>query len=124
MRVSVILSTYNAPEWLEKVVWGYSVQSRRDFDVLVADDGSTYETSLLVHRLRRQTGLNIHHVWHEDRGFRKCTILNRAIEAATGDYLIFSDGDCIPPGTSSHGTWSLPGPDACSPAVTFGCRWP
>ena len=98
MRVSVILSTYNAPEWLEKVVWGYSVQSRRDFDVLVADDGSTYETSLLVHRLRRQTGLNIHHVWHEDRGFRKCTILNRAIEAATGDYLIFSDGDCIPRG--------------------------
>ena len=96
MRVSVILSTYNAPEWLEKVVWGYSVQSYRDFDVLVADDGSTHETALLIHRLRGQTGLSIHHVWHEDRGFRKCTILNRAIEAASGDYLIFSDGDCIP----------------------------
>jgi len=96
MRVSVILSTYNAPEWLEKVVWGYAVQSHRNFELLLADDGSTQETVLLVHRLRAQTGLNIHHLWHEDRGFRKCTILNKAIEAAGGDYLIFSDGDCIP----------------------------
>jgi len=35
-------------------------------------------------------------VWHEDQGFRKTVILNRAILAAAGDYLIFSDGDCIP----------------------------
>lgn len=98
MRVSVILSTYNAPEWLEKVVWGYAVQSHRDFELLVADDGSTHETALLLHRLRGQTGLNLHHLWHEHRGFRKCTILNKAIEAARGDYLIFSDGDCIPRG--------------------------
>ncbi len=96
MRVSVILSTYNAPKWLEKVIWGYSVQSHRAFDLLVADDGSTQETALLIRRLRAQTGLDIHHVWHEDRGFRKCEILNRAIEAAPGDYLVFSDGDCIP----------------------------
>jgi len=96
MRVSVVLSTYNAPEWLEKVVWGYAVQSHRDFELLVADDGSAPETALLIHRLRGQTGLTIHHLWQEDRGFRKCTILNKAIEAARGDYLIFSDGDCIP----------------------------
>lgn len=98
MRVSAILSTYNAPEWLEKVVWGYAVQSYRDFELLVADDGSTQETALLIHRLRGQTGLTIHHLWQEDRGFRKCTILNKAIEAARGDYLVFSDGDCIPRG--------------------------
>ncbi|MFW6078440.1 MAG: glycosyl transferase family 2, partial [Gemmatimonadota bacterium] len=35
--------------------------------------------------------------WHEDRGFRKSEILNRAILAASDhDYLIFSDGDTIP----------------------------
>jgi glycosyltransferase involved in cell wall biosynthesis len=96
MRVSVILSTYNAPEWLGKVIWGYAVQSYRDFDLLVADDGSTPETASLLRRLRDQTALKIHHVWHEDRGFRKCTILNKAIELAEGDYLVFSDGDCIP----------------------------
>ena len=96
MDVSVILSTYNAPDWLEKVVWGYSVQSYGPFELIVADDGSTAETGQLIRRLRRLTNLDIRHVWHEDAGFRKCTILNKAIDAASGDYLIFSDGDCIP----------------------------
>jgi glycosyltransferase involved in cell wall biosynthesis len=96
MNVSVILSTYNAPEWLEKVVWGYAVQTYRPFELIIADDGSTAETARLIERLRRQTDLDIGHVWHEDIGFRKCRILNKAIQAASGDYLIFSDGDCIP----------------------------
>ena len=96
MYLSVILSTYNQPEWLEKSIWGYAVQTFRDFELVVADDGSTQETALVIARLRKKTGLPIRHVWHEDRGFRKCTILNRATEAAEGDYLVFSDGDCIP----------------------------
>lgn len=96
MRVSVVLTTYNAPDWLAKVVWGYSVQSHRDFELLIADDGSTDETAACIEYLRRSTDLVIRHVWHEHCGFRKCTILNRAIELARGDYLVFSDGDCIP----------------------------
>jgi hypothetical protein len=40
--------------------------------------------------------MDIVHVWHEDRGFRKTEILNRAIVASRGDYLLFTDGDCIP----------------------------
>lgn len=96
MKISVIVSTYNQPAWLEKCVWGYAAQTHRDFELVVADDGSAPETARLVERLRRETGLGILHVWHEDRGFRKCEILNRAIRASGGDYLIFSDGDCIP----------------------------
>ena len=96
MRLSVILSTYNSPDWLEKALWGYSVQSHRHFELLVADDGSTDDTRSRIDLLRSQTGMNIRHIWHEDQGFRKCTILNRAIEAASADYLVFSDGDCIP----------------------------
>ena len=94
--VSVILSTYNAPLWLEKSIWGYACQTHRDFEIVVADDGSNSETSDLIARLRQQTGLTLQHVWHKDDGFRKSTILNRAIEASAGDYLLFSDGDCIP----------------------------
>ena len=96
MRVSVILSTYNQPRWLEKSLWGYAAQSYRDFELIVADDGSGPDTAALVARVRAETGLDIEHVWHEDRGFRKCEILNRAILAASTDYLVFSDGDCIP----------------------------
>jgi glycosyltransferase involved in cell wall biosynthesis len=96
MEVSVILSTYNSPAWLEKSIWGYAKQTHRGFELLVADDGSDEETARCIHRLKRETGLLIRHFWQEHRGFRKCTILNRAIAAALTDYLVFSDGDCIP----------------------------
>ena len=94
--ISVILSTYNSPAWLEKVIWGYACQTHHDFEVIIADDGSTTETAEMINQLRVQTGLSLRHVWHEDDGFQKCKILNRAIEQAAGDYLVFSDGDCIP----------------------------
>ena len=96
MKLSVILSTYNQPRWLEKVLWGYTVQSLRDFELVVADDGSGPETSDLIDGFRRTRALRLVHVWHEDVGFRKTEILNRAILRSSGDYVIFSDGDCIP----------------------------
>ena len=96
MRISVVVSTYNRPHFLERVLWGYAVQSDRSFQLVVADDGSGPETAALVRRMRGETGLDLLHVWHEDRGFRKTEILNRAIAAAGGDYLVFTDGDCIP----------------------------
>jgi glycosyltransferase involved in cell wall biosynthesis len=94
--ISVVLSTYNQPRWLEKALWGYAWQRFSDFEVVVADDGSGPETADVVARLRGRNGLQLTHVWHEDRGFRKTEILNRAVLAARGEYLIFSDGDCIP----------------------------
>ncbi|TWU60291.1 putative glycosyl transferase [Rubripirellula tenax] len=94
--ISVVLSTYNQPAWLEKVLWGYSVQQHRRFEIVLADDGSRVTTSEMVKRLRDQTGMTIKHVWHADDGFRKSTILNRALEAVAGSYVLFSDGDCIP----------------------------
>lgn len=96
MNASVILTTYNQPSWLEKALRGYAMQSARDFQLLIADDGSGPDTARVIERLRAETELNLVHVWHADRGFRKCEILNRAIVAADGEYLIFSDGDCIP----------------------------
>jgi glycosyltransferase involved in cell wall biosynthesis len=94
--LSVVVTTYNQPRALELVLWGYAAQSVRGFEVVVADDGSTDETAELVARMRLETGLRIVHVWHEDRGFRKTEILDRAILASAGDYLLFTDGDCIP----------------------------
>jgi glycosyltransferase involved in cell wall biosynthesis len=96
MNISVIISTYNKPHLLERVLWGYAVQTRRDFQVVVADDGSGRETAATIRRIRAEAGLDLVHVWHEDRGFRKTDILNRAIVASGGDHLLFTDGDCIP----------------------------
>ena len=96
MNLSVIVSTYNSPRWLEKVLCGYAQQTYRDFELIVADDGSGDDTRELINRISRDTDLNMHHVWQQDRGFRKCRILNKAILKARHDYLVFSDGDCIP----------------------------
>lgn len=96
MQISVILSTYNEPEWLERVLWGYAVQTMKDFEVIIADDGSTEETAHRIQRLERLFAKPIRHVWHRHDGFRKTMILNQAILASSGNYLIFSDGDCIP----------------------------
>jgi glycosyltransferase involved in cell wall biosynthesis len=96
MSLSVILTTYNSPEWLEKVLWGYAAHDTRDLEIVIADDGSGPETRAVIDRMGDETDLAIVHVWHEDRGFRKCEILNKAILASSSDYLVFSDGDCIP----------------------------
>ncbi len=96
MRASVIISTYNSPAWLEKVLWGYSVQTVLDFEIVIADDGSTKETKELLDKMSEATQLSIRHVWHKDEGFQKTKILNKAILATKTDYCIFTDGDCVP----------------------------
>ncbi|POY39544.1 glycosyl transferase family 2 [Flavobacterium alvei] len=96
MKASVIMSTYNAEEWLEKVIWGFSVQTDTDFEIIIADDGSGPKTKELLEKLRKEIDIPIIHVWQEDAGFQKSQILNKAILASNSDYLIFTDGDCIP----------------------------
>lgn len=93
---SIIISTYNSPRALDLVLTGYRHQSAQDFELVIADDGSGAETRELVDRHRRESGLPILHVWQEDEGFQKCRILNKAIVEARSDYLVFTDGDCIP----------------------------
>ena len=96
MKASVIMSTYNAEEWLEKVIWGLSVQTESNFEIIIADDGSKPKTKELLDSLRTQISMPLIHVWLEDNGFQKSQILNKAIIASNSDYLIFTDGDCIP----------------------------
>ncbi len=96
MRAAVILTTYNQPRWLEKTLLGYAVQTDRNFELIIADDGSTRDTTDLIARVSQETKLPVRHVWQEHIGFRKCEILNRAVLACDAEYIIFSDGDCIP----------------------------
>ena len=95
-KISVIISTYNEPRWLEKVLWGYEKQTFTDFEIIVADDGSTEETISLLRKFQEKGNLKIIHQWHEDQGYQKCAIVNKAIAGSKADYLIFTDGDCIP----------------------------
>jgi len=96
MKVSVIITTYNAVEWLQKVLVGFSVQTECDFEIVIADDGSTSETKELLSLFSSKFKYPIVHVWQEDEGFQKSKILNKAILKSNSDYLLFTDGDCIP----------------------------
>lgn len=93
---SVIVSTYDRLEGLELALAGFERQSRTDFELLVADDGSGPKTASFLETTRRRSDIPLQHVRQEDRGFRKSRILNEAVARARADYLVFSDGDCIP----------------------------
>lgn len=94
--IAVIVSTYNNPRALGLVLAGLERQTRRPDELLIADDGSGAETRALVDDWRRRLPYPLHHVWHPDEGFRKCRILNQAIDVARAEYLVFFDGDCVP----------------------------
>lgn len=94
--LSVIISTYNSEEWLEKVLLGYACQDTSDFEVVIADDGSKQPTFDLIDRLKTEVPYTIQHIWQEDDGFQKSRILNKALVATKADYVLMSDGDCIP----------------------------
>jgi len=75
---------------------GYNNQSYQNFEIVIADDGSTHETRELLERMQTAVFYPIKHIWHEDNGFQKSQILNKAIVACSTPYIIMSDGDCIP----------------------------
>ena len=64
-------------------------------EIVIADDGSGAYTRDLINKFRAILPVPLHHVWHEDTGFRKSLILNKAIKVASGDYIIQIDGDVI-----------------------------
>ena len=93
--ISVIVATYNREDALDAVLRSLAGQSDRDFEVVVADDGSTAATAAAIEAWRAKLGCRLDHAWQEDRGFRLAEIRNRAIMAARGSYCIFLDGDCL-----------------------------
>lgn len=96
LAVTVIVSTYNSEEWLRKVLEGYKYQTYENYEVLVADDGSRDTTKELINEFKEDYPVTLRHIWHEDKGYRRQRILNKAILDAKNDYILFTDGDCIP----------------------------
>lgn len=96
MNISLIIATYNQRDSLEKVLEGVSLQTAWPAEIHLADDGSTETTRELIDAWREKARVPVHHHWHPDNGFLKTTILNCAVAAASGDYLVFLDGDCVP----------------------------
>jgi glycosyltransferase involved in cell wall biosynthesis len=94
VKVSVIVTTYNRPDALKKVLDGLACQTLPPHEIIIADDGSTQETARMLDSYKKDFPL--HHVWQQDKGFRAARIRNKAILKSEGEYLLLLDGDCIP----------------------------
>lgn len=90
MTLTVVVATYEWPEALDAVLRGLADQSERDFEVVVADDGSGPATAEVVERW------GVRHVRQDDEGYRLARVRNLGAREARGDYLVFIDGDVIP----------------------------
>ncbi len=95
-RLAVVISTYNAPNMLRLVLEGYRAQSDTGFCIYIADDGSGPETRHVIDAFRKTAAIPVQHIRHEDAGFRKARIHNEVIRQCREDYILLTDGDCIP----------------------------
>ena len=96
LRVELILSTYENPRSLALCLESVARQDARCDSICVADDGSGSATKAVIEAyVTRHPDLHVRHVWHQDRGFQKCLILNKAIATSNADFLVFIDGDVL-----------------------------
>tara|TARA_B100002051_G_scaffold270483_1_gene303495 strand:- start:580 stop:828 length:249 start_codon:yes stop_codon:yes gene_type:complete len=79
LAISVIVTTYNRPDALAATLRGLAAQEDRQFEVIIADDGSTGDTADAIREIQKTFPVPLQHVWHADQGFRAAAITNRAI---------------------------------------------
>ena len=95
MTTAIIITTYNAPRDLQLILRSVAAQSLRPDEIIIADDGSRDETRQMIESFRPTFGERLKHIWQPDDGFQLSRIRNKAIAAATSDYIIMVDGDVI-----------------------------
>jgi glycosyltransferase involved in cell wall biosynthesis len=110
-QITLIISTYNRPDALRLVLDSIITQSVLPNEVIIADDGSNIETTVLINHFIENTKFPIIHCWQEDNGFQLSQIRNKAISLAKFDYIISIDGDMIlhPNFIEDHKKYAKPG---------------
>ncbi len=93
--VSLIISVYEREDFLSLILTSLLNQTLKNFEVIVADDGSGPGVADVIHKWQGAFAHPIVHVRHDDDGFRKTIIVNRAATHARADLLVFIDGDCV-----------------------------
>jgi len=95
-RLSVVVSSYNQPGSLRLTLVGFRAQTDTDFELLIADDGSTADVPEVVEEFAASAPFPVRFFTQPHKGFRKARILNDAVVACRGDQILFCDGDCVP----------------------------
>jgi len=93
--IALILSTYNRPVALDRVLGSVARQQSMPEQVIIADDGSDARTAAVVEAWKPRLGTALNHAWQPDDGFRLAASRNRAARDCKADLLLFVDGDCL-----------------------------
>lgn len=91
--VSVIISVYDNTEFLKAVLDSLKLQTWKDFEIIISEDAQHAHMDAFIREYRFENPYK--HLTQADEGWQKNKALNRAILEATGDYLIFVDGDNV-----------------------------
>jgi len=90
-KVSAVFSVYNGAATLAQMLDSLLAQSRPPDEILAVDDASSDETLPILQRYaRRHKTLR---VLRNERNLGPASSLNRAIEAASGEYIMRTDAD-------------------------------
>ncbi|MFN3507890.1 MAG: glycosyltransferase family 2 protein [Allorhizobium sp.] len=92
---SVLVTTYNWPTALSRVLVALANQTDLSFEVVIADDGSRSDTAEMIAGFAKSAPIEVVHIWQPDDGFNKCRALNKAIAISKGRTIIVTDGDCV-----------------------------
>lgn len=93
--LSVIIPTYNRCKLLDFTLNSMILQEypSEKFEVIVADDGSSDQTSEIV--TKYQNELNIKYLFQEDNGYRPASARNLGVCNAEGKICFFVDAGVI-----------------------------
>ncbi len=88
--ISIIIPCFNAEKTLEKCLKSVVQQSYANLEIIIIDDGSTDETSLIYNKFQSNDE-RILVLKQQNSGVSKAR--NTGVKAATGDYICFVDSD-------------------------------
>jgi glycosyltransferase involved in cell wall biosynthesis len=91
-QVSVVLPTYNRPQYLRSAIDSVFAQTFTDWELIVADDGSDGETAAYVAALANQPKVKVLRLAHTGN---PGAVRNAACRAARGEYIAFLDSDDV-----------------------------
>lgn len=86
-EVSVLIPTYNRRQYLVEAIRSVQSQTQSDWEIVVADDGSTDDTRSVVEAF----GDAVRYLYQENQGVSAAR--NLAFRESTGRYIVFLDSD-------------------------------
>ena len=93
MRFSIIIPVYNRPGEVEDLLQSLANQTDKEFEVIIAEDGSTVKSDYVCQKYTEQLDIKYHFKENSGPGGSR----NFGAKQATGDYFLILDSDCIVP---------------------------